>query len=126
MDILKQLFRDEEIEFLKKRVPELESVTRENIRDVIKVLANQKCNNLLLRKVIMTVPEVLLRDPEEMEELIYKCKEYNILHIEKILDNYPPFIMKNAYEIDGYFINMQKQNMSLEEAAKHLETYPFI
>lgn len=126
MDILKQLFREEDIKVLRERVPELEKVSPDNIRKIIKLLSDQKCDMPLLRKIIIVTPEVLLRDPSDIEELIYKLKEYNVLKIKEMLENYPLLIMKNAYEVDGYFIKMKNQNKTLEEAREHLEKFPFL
>jgi len=126
MEVLRQLFREEEIKRLEEQNPYIKYQSKENLKRVIKLLADQKCNNRVLRNIIQTNPNILTRDPDDIEELIYKLKEYHVLHLEKAFDEYPYLLDKNAYEVDGYFIRKQKENMTLEEASKQLEEKPYL
>ena len=125
MDALQQLFRQEEIDELVEMNPNIPFQKKEDLRKILKLLADQKCNNRVLRNIIQTYPFVLTRSPEEVEELIIKFKEYGIVHLEKLFDAYPFILMKDAYEIDGFFIQKKQENMTLEEAKKLLEEEPF-
>lgn len=125
MDILRQLFREDEIERLMEKNPYIKLQTKENLGRILKLLADQKCNPKVLRNIIETNPNVLSRNPDELEELIFKCKEYNLLHLEKIFDEYPPLTSKNAYELDLYFYQKTRNKKSLEEAEEELKKEPF-
>ena len=125
MDILSQLFKKEEIDEILEMNPNIQYQKKEDLRRIIKLLADQKCSNRILRNILQTNPMVLTRSPEDVEELIIKLKEYNILHLDKLFDEYPFILIKDAYEIDGYFINKRSENMSLEEARELLEKEPF-
>ncbi len=125
MDILSQLFKKEEIDEILEMNPNIQYQKKEDLRKIIKLLADQKCSNRILRNILQTNPMVLTRSPEDVEELIIKLKEYNILHLDKLFDEYPFILIKDAYEIDGYFINKRNENMSLEDARELLEKEPF-
>ncbi len=125
MDILSQLFKKEEIDEILEMNPNIQYQKKEDLRKIIKLLADQKCSNRILRNILQTNPMVLTRSPEDVEELIIKLKEYNILHLDKLFDEYPFILIKDAYEIDGYFINKRSENISLEEARELLEKEPF-
>lgn len=125
MDILSQLFKKEEIDEILEMNPNIQYQKKEDLRRIIKLLADQKCSNRILRNILQTNPMVLTRSPEDVEELIIKLKEYNILHLDKLFDEYPFILIKDAYEIDGYFINKRNENMSLEDARELLEKEPF-
>ena len=125
MEVLKQLFRDNEIEKLKEDNSNLVYLSSEDISKVIRVLANQKCNNRVLRKIIMTYPDILNRNVDDLEDLIYKLKEYNVLHFDKAFDNYPYLLNKQPYEIDSFFFVKQKEGLSDDEIIKILEEEPY-
>ena len=126
MDILKQLFRENEILELLKKEKKIFYQDKEIIRRILKILADQKCNNKELRNIILTNPAVLLLDPDELEELIYKLKEYGVLYLNKSFDNYPYLLNKKAYEIDTFFFIKQKEGLKDEEIIKILEEEPYL
>ncbi len=126
MDILKQLFRDQEINIILEQIPNIKKHNKENISKIIKLLADQKCNNKELRNIILTNPDVLLKNPEDIEELIYKLKEYNVLHLNKSFDNYPYLLNLKPYEIDTFIFLKQKEGLKEEEIIKILEDEPYL
>ena len=125
MDILRQLFRMDEIEKLTKENSWLKNISKEHIKKILKVLSDQKCNNKELRNIILTNPDVLQKDPDELEELIYKIKEYNVIHLNKTMNNYPYILNKKAYEIDTFIFLKQKDGLTEEEMIRLLENEPY-
>jgi len=125
MDSLKQLFREEEIQEIIKKEEKIVLHDKNKIREVIRVIADQKCNHKELRNIIMTYPEVLLRDAEELKELIYNLKGYGVLNLNKTFDNYPYILGKYPYEIDSFIYQKQKEGTSEKEMIRILEEEPY-
>ncbi len=125
MDILLQLFRQEEINKLVEENDWIRKLNKDDLRQVIRLLANERCNNKLLRNIIQTNPEVLGKNPDELEELILKFKEYNIIHLDKVFDTYPYILNKKAYMLDTYFFIKEKEGLTEEEISKMLEEEPY-
>ena len=125
MDSLKQLFREREIEELVEQNKEIKVRKKEDIRRILKLLADQKCTNKELRNIIKINPFVLTRNPDALEELIYKLKEYKVLHVNKVFDCYPYITNKYAYEIDTFFFIKQKEGLDDKEIIKILEEEPY-
>ena len=126
MDILRQLFREEEIKRLIKENDWLKIISKEQVRDIIKTLSDEKCNNRVLRNIIITYPEVLRKDVDELKELIYVLKGYEIIHLENLFDEYPFFLKKKAYEVDNFFFIKQKEGHKNNEIKKILEDTPYM
>jgi len=126
MDILRQLFREEEIKRLVLENDWLKIISKEQVRDIIRVLANEKCNNKVLRNIIFNYPEVLRKDVDELNELIYILKGYEIIHLEKLFDLYPLFLKKKGYEVDNFFFIKQKEGLNNIEIKKLLEEKPYL
>lgn len=126
MEVLLQLFREEEIKELIKTNEFIEKQSKENISRILKILFDQKCTNNLMRNIIKSNPFVLTRDPDNLEELIYKLKEYGIIHIDIVADTYPYILNKNAYEIDTFFFKKMKEGKNEEEAKEILESEPYL
>ena len=125
MDSLKQLFRDIEIEELIEQNPEIRLRKKEDIRQILKLLSDQKCNHRVLRYIIMTNPFVLTRDPHELEELIYKLKEYQVIHLDKVFEGDPYITSKNTFDVDSFFFVKQKEGYSNQDIIKILEEQPY-
>ena len=125
MDILLQLFRQEEINKLVEENDWIRKLNKDDLRQVIRLLANERCNNKLLRNIIQTNPDVLGKNPDELEELILKFKEYNIIHLDKVFDTYPYILNKKAYMLDTYFFIKEKEGLTEEEISKMLEEEPY-
>lgn len=125
MDILLQLFKKEEIDKLLEIHPEIKYQSKDQIRKILKFLADQNCTNQIMRNVINTNPFLLTRDIGELEELKEKLESYEITHLEKVYDTYPFILLKNAYEIDTFFFQKMKEGIGEEEARKILEEEPY-
>ena len=126
MDTLKQLFSDKEIELILEECPYIKKHSPEDIKRILNILSNQKCSNCVIRNIIGRNPEILLRSSVDLEDLIYKFKEYDIIKLDKIFDKYPEILNKCAYHIDTYFFIKKKEGISIEEASKMLEDDPSI
>ena len=125
MDILLQLFRKEELNKLVEENIWIKNISKENVRKILKLLSDQKCNHKELRNIILTNPNVLQKDPNELEELIYKFKEYNVLKTNSIFNIYPYILNKVAYEIDTFFFIKQKEGLKDDEIVALLEKEPY-
>ena len=126
MDILRQLFREEEIKRLVLENDWLKIISKEQIRSILKILSNEKCNNKVLRNIIITYPEVLRKNIDELNELIYILKGYKIIHLEVLFDLYPLFLRKKGYEVDNFFFIKQKEGLKNDEIKKLLEREPYL
>lgn len=126
MDCLKQLFRDSEIEKLLEQNPDIQYCKKEDLRKIIKLLADQKCNHKELRNILQTNPFLLTRNPDELEELIYKLKEYGVLLLNQVFDLDPFLTNKNAYEIDSFFFVKQKEGLTDDEIIKLIQNEPYL
>ncbi len=126
MDVLKQLFNDQEIELIIEECPALKKHSSQDIKKILRILSNQKCSNFVIRNIVGRCPNVLLKDPVDLEDLIYKLKGYNIVELNKLFDKYPEILEKEAYHIDSYFFVKNKEGIEVEEAAKLLEKDPKI
>ena len=126
MEVLLQLFSEDEIKELLQDNEFIPKQSKENLSRILRILSNQKCSNKIMRNVIKSNPYILTRDPDSLEELIYKLKEYGIIHIELLADTYPFILNKNAYEIDTFFFKQIKEGKSEEEAKELLESEPYL
>ncbi|MBR3210591.1 MAG: hypothetical protein IKF71_01480 [Bacilli bacterium] len=125
MDSLKQLFRDGEVEQIISQNPEIKIRNKEDIRKILKLLSDQKCNHRVMRYILMINPFVLTRNPEELEELIYKLKEYHVIHLDKVFEGDPYLMSKNSFDIDCFFFTKQKEGYSDQEIVEILENEPY-
>lgn len=126
MDSLKQLFREEEIQEIVQKEAKIALHDKNKIREVIKLIADQKCNHKELRNIIMTYPDVLLRNADEIKELIYELKGYGVLNLNKTFDNYPFILGKYPYEIDSFIYQKQKEGTTEKEIIRILEEKPYL
>lgn len=122
MELLKQLFSEEEINEILEQNEDVKKLTKEELKGTLKFIADlMDHNNQKIRRIIQMNPEVLSRTKEEMDELVEKLNQYHFKDVAKMIDEYPYFLNKDAYEIDGYFIRKRKNGISLEDAAIELE-----
>ena len=122
MELLNQLFRENEINEILAENEDVINIPKEELRKTIKFIADlMDHNNAKIRRIIQLNPYVLSRTKEEMEELIHKLQEYHFKDIKKMIDEYPFFLNKDGYEVDGYFIRKKKNGVSLEDAMIELE-----
>lgn len=126
MEVLKQLFNDIEIKSIIDANPYIKYREDRLLADTIKAISNTNCTNKALRSIILDNPFILLREAEDINELIDKMREYNIKKITKIIEEYPYILLKNAYEIDGYYIKSRANGINIEDATTKLEEYPYI
>ena len=126
MEVLRQLFNDKEIDNLLEVNPYIKVKSDKDLGSVIKVLSHTHCTNKVLRNIITTNPFVLLRDASDIEELIEKLEGYNIKRVDKIFDMYPYILLKNAYEIDGYFIKCHSKGIDISKAVEMLLEDPYL
>lgn len=125
MDSLKQIFREIEIEVILKQNPDIRFAKKEDIRRILKLLSDQKCNHRVMRHILLTNPFVLTRDPNELEELIFKFKEYHVFRLDLVFDGDPYIISKNAFEVDSFFFMKQKEGLSDQDIITLLEKEPY-
>ena len=125
MEILRQLFNEEEIEDLIKVEEEIKYLPKEQVRKVLKFLSTQNCTNQMMRNIINTYPQVLLRPIEELEDLNNKLEDYGIKNRHLIFDKYPYFLMKEGYEIDTFFFQKMKEGLEEKDIIKILEEEPY-
>ena len=126
MDILLQLFHSKEIEKIIEKCPDVKFVPKENLRNIIKLIADQNCNNNILRYIIMNNPSFLLRDSSEIEELISILKEYGVVDFDLAFTVYPYLLNKSAYEIDNFYIKKHQEGYSNEDISEILEVQGFL
>lgn len=126
MEVLRQLFNDKEIDYIIEANPYIKNKSDAELGSIIKAIAETNCTNKVLRNVITTNPFVLLRDADDIKELINKLREYKFKNISNIIDLYPYILLKNAYEIDGYFIKCHNKGIETDKAVTSLEENPYL
>ena len=126
MDILLQLFHEKEIQKLLEMNPKLKYLKKENTRFMIKFLSDLKCNNRVIRSIIIRNSFFLLRPCSEVDELISILKEYGVENLDMAFYIYPNLLNKNAYEIDNFYIKKRQEGYSNDDINNILEVEPFL
>lgn len=125
MDILKQLFSDDEIEELLEYDDNIKNIKVDNTRKILKGLADMGFNTQSMRFIISTYPFILLRDYNDINELIVKVTEEYRLN-KDIFVKYPYIFMKDAYEIDMFMVKCRNKGMSEEDAITLFNNKPYM
>ena len=117
---------DIEIENIINICPEIKELSNEKIFNSIKLLKNIECNDRHIRNIIATNPYYLIRDFNNMIELINKLIEIKIKNINLLFDSNPYFLNNDSYEIDDFIYNEQIKGKNLYDIIDEIENNPYI
>jgi hypothetical protein len=82
------------------------------------------CDERIIKNVIMSNEQVLLRSISDLEKLVAKLREIGLTDIVDLLDANPYILNLDAYEIDDYIKRKEESGESFDEIVDALESEP--
>jgi hypothetical protein len=82
------------------------------------------CDERIIKNVIMSNEQVLLRSISDLEKLVAKLREIGLTDIVDLLDANPYILNLDAYEIDDYIKRKEESGESFDEIVDTLESEP--
>jgi hypothetical protein len=82
------------------------------------------CDERIIKNVIMSNEQVLLRSISDLEKLVAKLREIGVTDIVDLLDANPYILNLDAYEIDDYIKRKEESGESFDEMVDALESEP--
>jgi hypothetical protein len=82
------------------------------------------CDERIIKNVIMSNEQVLLRSISDLEKLVAKLREIGLTDIVDLLDANPYILNLDAYEIDDYIKRKEESGESFDEIVDALESKP--
>ena len=82
------------------------------------------CDERIIKNVIMSNEQVLLRSISDLEKLVSKLREIGLTDIVDLLDANPYILNLDAYEIDDYIKRKEESGESFDEIVDALESEP--
>lgn len=116
---------EKDLKHISETNPEIKETTSEEIIKLINILKKIKCNNNVIKNIIITNPFYLTRLDTDIIELINKLDSIGISNLNYLFDANPYLLTKEAFEIED-FIKEKSKDYSLEEIIDMIDTNPFI
>ena len=126
MDILMEIFNEEEINEITSANEEVINLDNKDIENIINILKDNGCSSDIIRNIILSNPFVLSRYDKDVIRLINKLKNIGVNNINLVFDSYPNILNKDSYEIND-FINIKlEEGLQLDEIADIIDSYPYM
>lgn len=127
MKILYNLgFDDKDIKNMLDRCPSISYLDDKDLLTKTEILRNINCTNRHIRNILISNPNYLDKNREDIINLIQKLTEINIENINLLFDSNPFLLNKNVYEIDDYINGEIKNGKTIDMIVDELESNPYI
>ena len=115
-------------EILKKLgiCPNIKELSEIEILQKIEILKKINCNNIQIRNIVSSNPMYLDRSTTDVNKLIKKMNELGFSTLNISFDGNPYILNLNAFEIEIYIKERQKNGELLEDVVDDIESNLYI
>lgn len=96
------------------------------IKEIIDILKNIKCNDKQIRNILICNPFYLSRCKSDIVNLILKLKELGINDLNLFFESNPHFLNKDVFEIEEYINNQVNKKRNILDIINELENNPYV
>lgn len=126
-EILKKLgINDKTINQMIEICPNIKDLDDKEILSKIEILKQLGCNEIQIRNIISSNATYLDRSINDINKLINKMTEFGFDTLNILLDGNPYILNLDAWEIENYINNREKNGELLEDVVDEMASNPFI
>lgn len=109
-----------------EQTPNIKLISDEEINNKIDILTYTGCNLRHIKHIIISNPDYLTKEEEEILKLIKYLKEIGFNNLYLLFDSNPLLLTKDREEIKEYLDNKLNNGMSLEDIIDEFDNNPYI
>ncbi len=126
-EILKSLeISEKTISQMIERCPNIKELSKREILEKIEILKEINCNNIQIRNIVSSNPMYLDRSNTDVKKLIEKMNELGFSTLNILFDGNPYILNLDAFEIENYIKERQKNGELLEDIVDDMESNLYI
>ena len=126
-EILKKLgISEKTINQMIEVCPNIKELSEIEILEKIEILKKINCNNIQIRNIVSSNPMYLDRSTTDVNKLIKKMNELGFSTLNISFDGNPYILNLNAFEIEIYIKERQKNGELLEDVVDDIESNLYI
>lgn len=117
---------EEEILQIFETCKNLKNIPEEDLIINIEILKQIGCKEKHIRNILITNPDYLLKDKEDIILLINKLNQLNITHLYLLINSNPFLLTLEPFELEEFISQKQKEGKTLEDIKNLIENNPYI
>lgn len=126
-EILKKLeISEKTIKQMLEICPNIKNLKEEDFLEKVDILKRIKCDNIQIKNIISSNSTYLDRSSKDIENLINKMYEIGFTELNILFDGNPYILNLDAYEIENYIKNKEKNGELKEDIIDNLSSNPFL
>ena len=126
-EILKKLeISEKTIKQMLEICPNIKDLKEEDFLEKVDILKRIKCDNIQIRNIISSNSTYLDRSSKDIENLINKMYAIGFTELNILFDGNPYILNLDAYEIENYIKNKEKNGEVKEDIIDNLSSNPFL
>ena len=106
--------------------PNIKELSESEILEKIEILKKINCNNIQIRNIVSSNPMYLDRSNTDVNKLIKKMNEVGFSTLNILFDGNPYILNLDAFEIENYIKDRQKNGELLEEIVDDMESNLYV
>ena len=126
-EILKNLeISEKTINQMIEACPNIKELSEREILEKIEILKKINCNNIQIRNIVSSNPMYLDRSNTDVNKLIEKMNEVGFSTLNILFDGNPYILNLDAFEIENYIKERQKNGELLEDIVDDMESNLYV
>ena len=106
--------------------PNIKELSESEILEKIEILKKINCNDIQIRNIVSSNPMYLDRSNTDVNKLIKKMNEVGFSTLNILFDGNPYILNLDAFEIENYIKERQKNGELLEDIVDDMESNLYI
>ncbi len=106
--------------------PNIKELSKMEILEKIEILKKINCNNIQIRNIVSSNPMYLDRSNTDVDKLIKKMDEVGFSTLNILFDGNPYILNLDAFEIENYIKERQKNGELLEDIVDNMESNLYV
>ena len=106
--------------------PNIKELSEREILEKIEILKKVNCNNIQIRNIVSSNPMYLDRSNTDVNKLIKKMNEVGFSTLNILFDGNPYILNLDAFEIENYIKERQKNGELLEDIVDDMESNLYV
>ena len=111
---------DEDLKNILELNNDIFSLSKDEIKEKIKILKDMDFKEDSIKHVIVTNPYYLTNNIVDILNLIKLLKEFNIKNINEIIDNNPFILNNNIYDIEEYIVKCKNNGKNTDTIVENI------
>ena len=106
--------------------PNIKELSEKEILEKIEILKKINCSNIQIRNIVSSNPMYLDRSNTDVNKLIEKMNEVGFSTLNILFDGNPYILNLDAFEIENYIKERQKNGELLEDIVDDMESNLYV